>query len=134
MKNRKRRHPSLWLGIMGVCLLTISLPAAALTVGDVEVKSKLNEPLKAVIPLTASDAELAKLEVKLGSADAFRRAGLEMDKSLYALKFRIIRDAKAPHILLTTEHSVREPMLEFVMTVRWARGRMLRQVALFLSP
>ena len=57
-----------------------SAQAAALELGQVQVKSSLGQPLLAEIPLTPeSPAELASLSARLASPEDFARAGIVGD-------------------------------------------------------
>ena len=59
------------------------LPAQAVTLGQVQMKSGLGQPLSARIPVyDADDADVQSLTVQLASEDAFRRIGI--DRNLYA--------------------------------------------------
>ena len=63
---------------LAVALIAVAGPAAALGLGQIQVKSKVDQPLLAEIPIISSDpAELEQLQARLASPDTFRRIGLE---------------------------------------------------------
>lgn len=118
-----------------VFLLLIPSMASALGLGSVETRSALNEPLDARIPLTASSGELENLRVSLAPAEAFQRARLDRPFLLSRLNFEVVTDDGAqPYVKVTTENSLREPFLAFLVDVRWSGGRLLREYTLLLDP
>ena len=63
---------------LAVALAIAAGPAAALGLGQIQVKSKIDQPLLAEIPIISSDpAELEQLQARLASPDTFARIGLE---------------------------------------------------------
>lgn len=97
---RTLAHP--WLGLLGIMLYLTPASAGALSLGELEVQSRLNAPLQAIIPLSANAAELADVEVGLGTEAAFQRAGIEHDELLYSLRFAVVKHGDVAHILLTS--------------------------------
>ena len=58
-------------------LLLAAGNAAALGLGQIEVKSRLNQPLLAEIPIiSTTPGELQALQARLASPETFRRIGL----------------------------------------------------------
>lgn len=106
----------------------------ALGLGAIEVKSALNQPLDARIPLLPADlSELETLTVSLASAEAFQRAGVDRPFSLTRLKFTVVR-GDAPFVRVFTEQPVKEPFLDFLVEADWASGRLIREFTLLLDP
>jgi hypothetical protein len=115
------------------------LPSAivhALGVGEIEVESALNEPLKAEIKLlSATKDELDTLEVALASNAAFARMGIDKLPVLSSLEFELIREgAGSPFVKAYSKKPIREPFLDFILTVNWANGQLLREYTLLLDP
>ena len=109
--------------------------ALALGIGSIETRSALNEPLEARIPLLPDDAaDLETVSIRLATPDAFQRAGLDRPFFLSRLNFEVVRDGSNSYVAVTTEDTVREPFLAFVVEVRWAGGRLLREYTLLLDP
>ncbi len=125
------------MAFWGAALL-LALPqiAWALGLGSIELRSALNQPLNAEIPLTsASDEDLASLRVELASLEAFQRQGLERPPFLESLNFAVIRRPDgAPALRVTSTQAAREPFLTFLVEARWARGRVLREYTVLLDP
>jgi pilus assembly protein FimV len=103
----------------------------ALGMGELELKSTLNQPLQAEIELTNID-DLTEWEIKpsLASDGDFDRAGVEKIFFLSDIDFEI----KGNRIVLSSDKSVTEPFLNFLVQVNWPSGRVLREYTLLLDP
>lgn len=136
MPNHSHPRPTsrLWLWLTGSCLLMISTLSHALSLGEATLHSRLNQPLLALIPVSADTTELEQLQVALGSPQAFKRAGITREEILYSLKFELLRHPETPQIRITSSRALREPLLEFVIQLQWGNGSLVRPIALFLSP
>jgi len=119
-------------------LLAAILPgwAQALGLGEIQLNSFLNQPLDAEIEIISSQrGETAGIKIKLASADAFERAGLEYTNVLRKLKFKLLtrRDGRQV-IKVSTRKGYREPFLNFLLEVNWSNGRILREYAALVDP
>ncbi len=114
----------------------MSSASHALTLGDIEMRSALNQPMSAQIRLqTSNPAEVDGLIVKLASPEAFSRAGLERNATLNDLRFDVDTSIPtAPVILITSRTPVLEPFLNFLLEVDWPQGRMVREYTVLLDP
>lgn len=111
--------------------------AHALGLGQIEVKSALNQPLLAEIPvLTSSAGEADGLAVRLASADAFSRAGLDgLALQKTDLNLEVGNDAHGRTVIrVTTSDRVSDPFLSFLLEVDWGKGKMLREYTVLLDP
>ncbi|THB69398.1 MAG: hypothetical protein D6B28_11450 [Gammaproteobacteria bacterium] len=133
-----RQRIGVWLASLLIALpiLSISPGAMALGLGKMELKSALNQPLDGVIPLlSVREKDLEHLKVKLAAAPDFKRAGIERPYFLSKINFEIIQKKDKKYIVkLTTKDSIQEPFLNFLVEVRWANGRMLREFTVLLDP
>lgn len=121
--------------LLGACLLLPSANLHALGMGDIDVHSGLNQPLDATIQLISVDeAELMQLEVVLAPQDAFERMGLERVNILQRLEFEVVTDRGVSFVKVSSTVPIREPFLDFILTVSWANGQMLREYTLLLDP
>ncbi len=74
-----------------VLVLLLSSKGWAVGLGDIQLDSALNEPLRAEISLLgATPAELTSLTVALASADTFTRYGIDRPAYLQQIRFAII--------------------------------------------
>ena len=111
--------------------------AHALGLGAIEVKSGLNQPLVAEIPiLSAGPGELEELEVRLASPEAFARVGLDRPVGLTAnLQMEVGRNAAGqPVIRVTTASRFNEPFLTFLIEANWGRGSVVREYSALVDP
>ncbi len=122
---------------MALALALGTSHAYALGLGQIEVKSTLNQPLVAEIPvLVGSPGEADNLAVRLASPDAFARVGLDRPALQAAnLHFDVQTDARGRKVIrVTTPNTVSDPFLSFLLEVDWGKGRMLREYTVLLDP
>jgi pilus assembly protein FimV len=132
MKLIKRMNTK-WLILVGMALL-ITSPAFGLGLGSAEVRSYLNQPLLARIALISqSEEELGTITARLASAADMEMMGLSRAVSL-PLHFEVLTEAGDAYVEVSSRLSIAEPVVQFVLEVRWAGGRMLREYTLFLDP
>ena len=111
--------------------LTLSSQLMALGLGEMTLKSALNQPLNAEIDLVDAD-DLSKWEIKpsLATAADFERAGVDRVFFLTKIKFNV-EDGK---VVLTSREAVTEPFLNFLVELNWPSGRVLREYTVLLDP
>lgn len=127
------------LAIRAVIVLpAVFLPftAQALSLGEVEVQSKLNEPFAAQIPVaSASAAEIGSLRVGLAGQQDWQRAGLSPQSTASKIRFGFVATGGGNlAITLRTDEPVREPLLVFLVDAAWGSGHLLREYNVFLDP
>ncbi|MET0378944.1 MAG: FimV/HubP family polar landmark protein, partial [Spongiibacteraceae bacterium] len=110
--------------------------ASALGLGNLSVKSALNQPLSAEIKLLdTGDLDPSQIKVQLATPEDFERAGVDRNFFLTNLKFVVDLDGRGSGaIRITTHDSVSEPYLNFVVEAKWPNGRLLREFAVLLDP
>jgi pilus assembly protein FimV len=148
--SREHKIPECWLiktkdRRMKLRKLTSALIAAGalsspfalgLGLGEIKLKSALNQPLEAEIKLLQT-RELAKEEILASMAgDAeFDQAGVEKFFFLNDIDFDVsLTNSGDGTLLLTTKKSIQEPFLNFLVEVNWPNGRALREYTLLLDP
>ncbi len=129
------RVRNLVLAIAAATALTSEM-AYALGLGEVTLKSALNQPLVAEIELldakTLSTGEVVPV---LASPEDFNRAGVDRQYFLTDLTFTpILRPDGKSVIRVSSTKPVREPYLNFLVEVLWPSGRLLREYTLLLDP
>jgi len=105
--------------------------------GPLQVKSGLNQPLVAEIPIiSATPSELEQLDVRLASPEAFARIGLERPGELTAnLQFSVGKNSRGqPVILVTTPDRFSEPLLNFLIEAEWGKGTVTREYTALIDP
>src|SRR5690554_6294333 len=110
--------------------------AHALGLGEISVKSALNEPLVAEIELLDTKGlSPDEIRSKLASAEDFSRAGVDRQFFLNNLRFTpVIRQNGKSIVRVTSSQAVREPYLNFLLEVYWPAGRLLKEYTLLLDP
>ncbi|MFT4607600.1 MAG: pilus assembly protein FimV [Urechidicola sp.] len=109
----------------------------ALGLGEIDVSSFLNQPLKAEIEvISARPGEIDDLLVSLASRDSFARAGLSRSEHLLGLRFEVKKNENSDQatILVTTKDAIKEPFLNFLVEADWSKGRVLREFTVLLDP
>ena len=108
----------------------------ALGLGEIELKSSLNQPLDAEVALlSATDAELQELKVTIASSAAFDNAGLERPLFLTKLRFDVKTNADGkPVVRISSRDPVQEPFLDFLLELSWSKGRLLREYTVLVDP
>ena len=117
-------------------LLLAPFGAWALGLGDIELRSALNQPLDANIELVSpTPEELSDLRVALATPETFERYGLDRPGFLSRLSFNIVRDDVGRDVIrVTSLEPIVEPFVTVLVEATWNRGRLLREYTVFLDP
>ena len=117
-------------------LTATTLPALALQLGEIQVKSTLNQPLVAAIPLQPKNlTELEGLTVSLAPAQDFARAGLQVTPTDQTLQFHVVTDNNGQKlILVTSTQPITDPYLDFLVQVNTRAGKQVREFVVLLNP
>lgn len=122
---------------LAIALAISGIDAMALGLGSIQVKSRLNQPLEAEIPVIQSNpGEAEGLIVQLASAEDFERVGLDRARSTAVpLEFKLVRNAQGQTVIrVTTVDVVRDPFVDFLIEANWTNGRLLREYTVLLDP
>ena len=103
----------------------------ALGLGDIQLDSSLNEPLRAEISLvSATPEELSNLKVTMADAATYERYGLDRPVYQQGMEFMIINGV----VEVRSRAPITEPFVTFLVDATWARGRLLREYTVLLDP
>ncbi|VVQ37902.1 hypothetical protein PS943_05493 [Pseudomonas fluorescens] len=110
--------------------------AHALGLGELTLKSTLNQPLVAEIELLdVKDLTAAEVVPSLASPADFAKAGVDRQAFLNDLTFTPVLNASGKSILrVTSSKPLSEPMVKFLVQVMWPNGRLLRDYSVLLDP
>ncbi len=124
------------MSLFVVCFAVTSSSLMALGLGEIKLKSGLNQPLNAEITLLSVRGESNRqLIASLGSIENFERSGIERSYFLTKIRFDTITKPNGQKVLqLTTKEVVKEPFLNFLVNLEWPNGRLLREYTLLLDP
>ena len=110
--------------------------AHALGLGELTLKSTLNQPLVAEIELLdVKDLTAAEVVPSLASSEDFAKAGVDRQAFLNDLTFTPVLNASGKSVLrVTSSKPLSEPMVKFLVQVMWPNGRLLRDYSVLLDP
>ncbi len=121
--------------LLAAASLAFSPAAWSLGLGDAQVESFLNQPLKARIDLiTQASDDLASVTARLASADDYALIGASRESVSVPVRFTVEDIEGDAYILATSDLPVGDPVLRLIVEVNWSSGRMLREYTLFLDP
>lgn len=107
----------------------------ALSLGDIESNSNLNQPLRAKIELLAtSPQEAQQLNVRLAPNSVFNRVGVDRPAFLNSLRFTSSMQNGKPVILVSSDAPISEPFVNFLLEVSWPNGQLLKEYTVMLDP
>lgn len=119
----------------GLASLALSSHVSALGLGEVKLKSTLNQPLEAEVKLLDTrDLTAEQILVTLASPADFERNGV--DRLFFYTEFQFTVDLESPDgpkVLITSRNPVHEPYLNFLIEARWTAGRLLREYTLLMD-
>ena len=110
--------------------------AQALGLGELTLKSTLNQPLVAEIELLdVKDLTAAEVVPSLASPEDFAKAGVDRQAFLNDLTFTPVLNASGKSVLrVTSSKPLSEPMVKFLVQVMWPRGGLMRDYSVLLEP
>ena len=118
---------------LGLFLLTIPVSGNVI-LGEIDLRSYLNQPLEARIVAQGSSLSERLVEFQLATPEEFRRFGLQRSELPSDLEV-IVEGVGAQRVIrLRTQRPVREPYLGILLEARWNGGRVLREYTLLLDP
>jgi pilus assembly protein FimV len=114
----------------------VSIDAAALALGRLNVQSALGEPLRAEIEVSEIAASEADgLKVSIASAEAFRAAGVPYNAALSDVRANLQRRADGRYVVrLTSNRLLSEPFIDLLLEANWNSGRIVRDYTVLLDP
>ena len=99
--------------------IVFALDAQALGLGEATLESRLNEPLSVEIALLGANSDTATPIAKVVTGAEHAAVGVAASGLLSQLRVEISGDAT--RIRITTQQSIREPVLIFTLKVEYAR-------------
>ena len=121
-----------------VMALLLALPQAALALGlgNIHLKSHLDQPLDARIDLLdATPGALQSLSVGLASRATFTKYGLNWPPYLDGARVEVTHGAGGRiELHLTSQLPVTDPILTLLVKASWDRGVLFREYTILLNP
>ena len=108
----------------------------ALGLGEIKVKSALNEPLHAEIDIfQVKNLSPLQIQSRMADLNDFALSGLATQRALSDVRFQTrVRANGTGRIILTSKLPVTEPFMNFLVEVNWPSGRLIREYTLLLDP
>ena len=110
--------------------------AQALQLGEMTLKSKLNQPLSVEIELRdVGGLTAAEITPSLASAQAFVDAGVDRQAFLDDLTFTPVINPEGRSVVrVTSSKPLPDSYVRFLMQVQWPNGRLMRDYSVLLDP
>jgi len=124
--------------LAATCLMLsgfLPLSAWALGLGEIDLKTALNQPLVAEIALSSQSADdLSAVTAELAPAKTFEQYGLDRPAFFSDFSFVVVTRGNRSVIRITSTQPVAEPFVTMLIEVRWPQGRLLREYTVLLDP
>jgi len=118
-----------------VLAVVVPFSALALGLGEIDLRSGLNQRFDAEIPVTSESAiDLTDLSVELASMDTFNQFGLDRPAFLTGFQFVLVTRGDNTAIQVTSAKPVVEPFVTLLLEISWPQGRLLREYTVLLDP
>jgi pilus assembly protein FimV len=129
----RRNYLCAW--VSGAIIAVASLQSSAAGLGRLDVKSVLGEPLRADVTVLAKPGELQTLKVQLASPQAYEAVGLVHTLLISQLSVSLRQETGGlPIISITSVDPIDEPVLDLLLELTWASGRVTREYTAFIDP
>jgi pilus assembly protein FimV len=119
-------------------MMALTMPGAshALGLGDIHVDSALNERLAAQIDIVGASAdELDDLRAAVANRETFLRYGADRPSFLSSATFNVAHDTQGrPVLAIRSTEPFTEPLVNFLVDLRWRNGELVREYTLLLDP
>ena len=129
MRNFKR-------SVLVAALMPLLSPTTwALGLGEMKMRSYLNEPLRAEVALLDVNGLNAEdIRIRIATAEDFSRMGVERAYFLTSVQFTVeVDDSGRGRVLLTTTEPLLEPYIDLILETRWPAGRLLREYTVLVD-
>ena len=113
-------------------LLAIQPVAYALALSEIKLNSTLNQTLDAIVEIrSATPQELDSLNISVARLSGQGTGHYKWP----GIKAELVRvENGKSYLKITSKESVREPILNFLLELDWATGRVKREYSLLVNP
>lgn len=103
--------------------------------GQITVKSYLDQPLYATIPIyNVAGGDYANLSINLATSDKFKNYGIAYDSDLGLLQFKVINQGSSHYLQITSSRSISAPVLNVLLHYQEDNNDFYRQYTILLNP
>lgn len=131
----KEKNVSNLTKTLAVLSLLAPVTAQPLGIGDIELRSVLNQKLNAVIKLHLAGENPSDISVRLAPPEKFDQAGIPWSYALSKIKFDPVVNADGSMIIkVSSKETFVEPFLNFLLEVSWPQGSLVREFTVLIDP
>lgn len=129
--NKNARH---WLWVLSMAVFFVKC-ANAFVLGDMEVDSRIGQPLNARISVSdLTDTDVEKFQAHLANNQDYQKLGLLYPHGC-RFHFQLVRDTDGqPFIAVTTEQSLDDPLNDLVLEISSGTGKQIKTYTFLLDP
>jgi pilus assembly protein FimV len=130
--NRCARFGSMLLMLSAVVMSN----ADALMLGNIQVNSRLGQPLSAQIAfLDISDVDALQLKLHLANIDEYKKLDLQYPEGI-KFTFRVVNEpgALVPFVRIVTQRPIDDPFVNLLIEVTAASGKLVKAYTFLLDP
>ncbi len=108
----------------------------ALSLGELKVYSRINEPLNAQIQLIdKGSVNWDDVSVRNAHKNIYHKLNLQMPKAMKQIRFKLKKiSARTAVIELSSKKVIREPFISFITDLHWRHGHINKAYNLLLDP
>ncbi len=129
------RRINLRAWVSGALIAAASLNTNAAGLGRLDVKSVLGEPLRAEVAVLAKAGEWSSLKVQLASPQAYDAASLIYTPLVSQLAVTLhLDEGEKPVVRITSAGPINDAVLDLLLELTWASGRVTREYTAFIDP
>ena len=122
-----RQRLAIGMALLAGLFCTAAYP---LGLGEIQVNSRLNQPLSATLPLySLSEEDAESLRVQLASQEDFDKAGIQLSDYLSTLRFTV----SGTRVKISSDQIAREPVVALLIEARAGSSRVLRGYTVLLD-
>lgn len=124
--------------VLTAALLALTFPITlnAIGLGEMTVKSSLDQPFLAEIELVdVGNSPVVGIKVGVADPDNFKQLGLERVAALSLLNFKIEKNNRGKFVIkVQTRERMSDPYMELVVDLTWPGGQLYKAYTVLLDP
>ncbi len=120
--------------VLASVLLAYSVTGHTLKVGELFVRSTLNQPFDASIPLNATAREIESLKISIASEEEFKLVGISRPAFLDELTLQAQDIGGRTIIRITSDIPINEPFIHLLLSLQWPNGTVVREYTALIDP
>jgi pilus assembly protein FimV len=129
-------YRSLYQAILALSTTVFAMGAVqAAGLGKMKVLSSLGAPFRAEVELTnLKPEEDVNLIARVAAPEIFKQAGIDYNPALLGIRANLVKEGNITTVVLSSNSTVSEPLLEMLLELNWQAGRLVRQYTVLLDP